>query len=315
MRVLKALFVAGVLGSQNTSIAGAAQQPEAEVSPPGISWQELVFHARQLLGGVDARIQLRRENPPAPDLKDPGNEYDPPLLPGAEDVYLLTTDIEARFLTARKNWSGQAWFLDDNGAGLQRIRFKPGQDGSYKLYRYTRDGVYRERAEPASRSEAEGPPQDWTHVRRSFYSFRTSGQTCTTIADPYALLYLIAKADLDQPFRQALCMFNKKTLYRVGLRTTGTARLAVQYTEHKQGVSHNREKTVSAVRVVVSVTPLELENHDREAFEFLGLEGGLALLIDPASGIPLQIRGDVPGTGGMEFNLTEVTLAPDARPR
>ena len=72
---------------------------------------------------------------------------------------------------------------------------------------------------------------------------------------------------------------------------------------------------VGAAHIVVTAVPLDPENRKREAFELLGLEGDLGILVDPASGIPLQIRGDVPGAGGMEFNLTAVTLAPDGRPR
>ena len=163
---------------------------------PPVSWEELVFGAERALGRVIVRIRLRHLDASTVELKAPAEDHGPALSPEGADPYLLTARIEARLLTGRKYWSGQAWFAEDSGRGLQRIRLKPGQGGSHKFYRYATRGVYRERTEPANRKEAKEPPALWTQVRRSFYPFDADALGCATVADPYALLYLIAGAEL-----------------------------------------------------------------------------------------------------------------------
>ena len=50
-----------------------------------------------------------------------------------------------------------------------------------------------------------------------------------------------------------------------------------------------------------------------EAFEFMGLTGGFQILLDPHTGIPIGVRGELRVAGRPDFKLTEVVLTDDTR--
>jgi hypothetical protein len=67
--------------------------------------------------------------------------------------------------------------------------------------------------------------------------------------------------------------------------------------------------TVQTRGVTLQVSPLG-ELAEKPDFSLLGLtgKGGIAVLFDPESDLPLQLRGTAPRIGNAEINLKTVTL-------
>jgi len=74
----------------------------------------------------------------------------------------------------------------------------------------------------------------------------------------------------------------------------------------KQGRQVDREAV--ALKVLLRARPVPGSAGKLEAFEFMGFEGGVEILLDTESGIPLEIRGMLPEIGQLSFRLIEATV-------
>ncbi len=234
----------------------------------------------------------------------------PKALTPSEDspLYHLTVETRLKWFLSSKTWLGNLW-LQPNMQALQRIRIKYGKKGSYKLYRYAQHGVYRIRKEPANKENAFEPPEKWLKGKESFYPFPPHAQQqCDIVTDPYSILLLISN---DFPAKgqasASLCMFNKKNLYRVNFERAGTQPLQVDYVSKGSQKKHIKT-TVQAEKILVR--PAAFNPDDViESFEFLGMEGDIILLRDPASHLLLQVEGTVPEFGRAKLRLTHIKPA------
>ncbi len=276
-----------------------------------LSWRRLVFEGKQAMGKARTQVQLealRAEDAATALIDSPHGEVE---IPGNADVLLISTEIEAKFLFERKKWKGWVWFLPDDGTALQRIRHKPGKGASDKRLRYGPDGVYRRRAEPKNKREAELGADNWTKVWNAFYGYGKSRTDCGRISDPLVLFYVVSTVGMSEGYEFEVCVFNKKELYRVVLQSAGTERLEVDYTE-KRGQSKNRVKRrLDALKIRLRPRLKDPSLKEPEAFEFMGLTGDLQILLDPQTGIPVGVRGELPVAGKTDFKLSEVNLTAD----
>ena len=181
---------------------------------------------------------LTAEDASAAMMESPHGEI---AIPENSDVLLISADIEAKLLFERKKWQGRVWFLPGDGTALQRNRHKPGKGASDKRLRYGPEGVYRRRAEPNNRREAELGADEWTKVRNAFYGYGKGRADCAPISDPLVLFYVVSAVGMTDGRELEFCAFNKKELYRVVIQSAGTERLKVDVTE-KRGRSTRRVK-------------------------------------------------------------------------
>ncbi len=276
--------------------------------PARVSWEQLLFEASSSLGRVAARVELGL--PAAEDMKlDPGDGGQGPLLlPEQGTVLLLSAGIDASLLLQRKHWTGRVWFLAEQGSALQRTRVKPGREGSLKLFRYGRDGVYRKRFDPKGRKEATLPPEEWSRIKTSFYPYATGSSRCEQVLDPLTLLYVLSVIDWSAETELEFCLFNKKGLYLARLKNEGRERTKVAFWEQRGASNQPVEREVDAWNVLLTSRPLDPVSKDLDPFEFLGFESEVRILLGVESGVPLRLTGEIPSVGLLTLNLTKAVL-------
>ncbi len=280
-----------------------------DFDPNSLSWRRLVFEGKQAMGKARTQIQLEAltaEEAATALIESPHGGVE---IPENADVFRISADIKVKLLFERKKWKGWVWFLPDEGTALQRVRHKPGKGASDKRLRYGPDGVYRRRAEPKNKREAELGADDWTKVWNAFYGYGKGRTGCGRISDPLVLFYVVSTVGMSEGYEFAVCVFNKKELYRVVLQGAGTERLEVDFTEKRGGRSINRVKRrLDALKIRLRPRLQDPGPKEPEAFEFMGLTGDLQILLDPQTGIPVGVKGELPVVGKTQFKLTEVTL-------
>ena len=301
-----------VLAWPGAVLSGGQPRSMGDFDRDSVSWQRLVFEGRQAMG--KARTQIRLEALTARDasaalIRSPHGEV---AIPDNADVLLISAEIEAKLLFERKKWYGRVWFLSDDGTALQRIRHKPGKGASDKRLRYGPDGVYRRRAEPNNKREAELGADNWTKVRNAFFGYGKGGADCARISDPLVLFYAVSAVGMSQGHELDLCVFNKKELYLVELKSTDTERVEVDVTEKRGQSSKRVKRRVDALRIRLKPSLRDPGLKEPTGFEFMGLTGDLEILLDPQTGVPVGVRGELPVVGKTNFKLTEVTLTDGA---
>jgi hypothetical protein len=214
-------------------------------------------------------------------------------------------------LTADRELGRRVWLTAD-GAVLQRVRSRYGEEASEKTYRFTREGVYRVKREPADRSESDLPPPRWSRVTDTFYGYPEGVQGCARVTESSALLYLLSAMETGGTALQGeQCVFGRKHLHRVRLRPRGERDLKVDYRRRSaggpEGAWERVRGRVTAVQVAVGLADGG-GGHDDD-FRFLGLEGEVRVALDRRSGLPLEVAGVIPGFGRATFHLREATLA------
>lgn len=185
--------------------------------------------------------------------------------------------------------------------GLQRFKQRHGSKTYTKTYRFAADGVLQLRASPADVDEATGPRKNWSQRSETWYA-HPAPRSCTATLDASALIYLASARQWKKPGeRLDLCVFSSKTFSRVEIRHAGTR--SVDYDFEVDGQPH--EGSVEAIALELAPRALGVED---EPFEMLGLGGNLLLLVDPQSGLPLEIHGKMSPGGDVTVRLVSATL-------
>ncbi len=218
------------------------------------------------------------------------------LAPQTSRLLHLKVTSHLKWFLTTKSWLGDLWLQPDRVA-LQRNRLKSGKRPNLKIYRYAEDGVYRLRYRPDGKNES--IPERWPLESERFYPYsRKVRQRCSAISDPYVLLILLSQAEVPG---EPLCLFNKRTVYRVTLQRQGKRTIPVAYRLDDDPVQTRLE----AERWLIQPVPLDPERSP-EPFEFLGMEGTIEVLRDPATHLPLQFQGRVEGFPRARLSLTRV---------
>ncbi|HHH38322.1 MAG TPA: hypothetical protein ENK50_01940 [Sedimenticola sp.] len=298
------VFIAALLLLQGVALA------EMPMDPGRLGWTRLEMKAVNPVGEVTVEVRLEK-GAGNDGLRLPEAGGSPVIEPGERKILRLDMDIRASFLLKRKQWRGGAWVLQGNGAALQRVRLKAGRSGSYKRYRYAERGVYRLRSEPKGRRESRLPPERWSRARHAYYPLAPAAEGCEMVSDPLALLYLIPASGLLAGGERTFCIFNKHDVYRVTLVAAGLEPVRVGYPDPAAGADAGQgPRNIQGRRVRLTARPLDPGNRNLDPFEFIGLEGDVEFVFDPATGIPLLVRGVLPGAGESELRLVRAELAP-----
>ena len=133
-----------------------------------IRWSHLVFGAKSVW--VDVKVDVRMEPQSKSKMQTElleNRQGDAIPIPDAGG-YRLTTNIETdAAFKAKVNKNNLVWFIPHDGTALGRFRLRRGKDDFKKVYRFTRQGVFRHRQEPKKKQEApeqvpvsEGSPEE-----------------------------------------------------------------------------------------------------------------------------------------------------------
>lgn len=305
-------------GAISTSLP-AGGEPEAHIpatdttAAPAelarIGWESLELGASSLLGSAVSRLRLYSE---------PAATLDPALHPG--DGHLLVLLADSRVAGNRERRS--VWF--DPGRGLvQRCRVGFGRsDSRAKCYRYEARSIQRERRESDLTAAAIDARPDWTRegarsalALASDWPVSSAGRLslpdtipeAAGLISPTLLLPLASAAELRAPGdSHVLYVHTDHDFFRVTLRVSGRESIEVDYRlDSATGAREVRER-VEALVIRLQVTPV---GEPEDGFELLGLRPPLTLLLDPATRLPLALRGDAPRLGPGEVRLQAARLS------
>ena len=84
--------------------------------------------------------------------------------------------------------------------------------------------------------------------------------------------------------------------------------LKVDYIEKKLYGQTRRRGTVEVLKIALETQPLASHLEEEEDFSFLGFQKNITIFIDPASGVPVQLSGEIPKAGQLTVKLREVQL-------
>lgn len=186
-----------------------------------------------------------------------------------------------------------------------------GVDSRFKAYLYQPQGVYRIRKEPAAGQSAD-QPASWptTSAKQLPLVEKANRYAAWTSVGALMLQAAFAAADPAGPQPRYL-MVNDQRYFGVQLRLRGYAQVTPDYQLEIAGKPGQKivRQTLSARQVELTATPLSQAGEDD--FEFMGLSGMILLLVDPATGLPLQVQGDAPRFGRATIQLVHAAI-PDA---
>jgi len=297
------------------SLAAAASP--LDVDGTAVAWSRLMFRPVERADDLAVEVSLTEadgarlsallgDNPGRDRGADPGDD---PEEPAGATVWQMTATIDVRY--TGQVYRSEVWFSSGADSPWLRYRDKLGRDANRKAYRYLEDGVRRRRIEPEGSTEADQPPERWSRIKEHFFPYGLPRAGCPVLFDP-SMLFLVASAGAVSPTDGplTLCVFNKKTLYRVRLTAGPADSLPVAYVERKDGIRRevSRDAAVRTVRIEAEAAATgEIEP---EPFEFFEMSGEIAIDLDPESGLPLRISGQIGRFGQVVVLLAEADLRP-----
>ena len=275
-----------------------------------IRWSHLVYSAQSIWADVKVDVRLESQSKAKMQAELPANRQGDAIpVPDAGGYRMATdivTDVAFKSPVHKKN---HVWFIPHDGTALGRLRLRRGKDDFKKVYRFTGQGVFRHRQEPKNKQEALLKPEKWTDIADTFYSYTPTQPGCANVTDRLLLVYIASAAGMQassQPL--SVCVFGKRNLFRVRLKPAGTQSINSDYAEIKQQTEVRRQGKLNALKIDLEVRQLVSDSGVDENFSFLGLRKNISILIEPATNLPIQIRGDIPSVGKAVLNLKSARL-------
>ncbi len=267
-------------------------------------WEHLRYRASKFF--LTAYSDVRYTTLPAAEAKAL-------LIATPRDAAVHPAGPEVARLSLETSFAGRAsrvdlWLDPGDAAALQRLKVRFGKKAYRKTYRFTDRGVHGHRIAPRDAGEAGLPHAQWGKVQTPYYELPEAAE-CPLVIEPTALFYLVASAPLDVGTKPlAACAFSDKQFYGVTLRAVERVPLKVEYeVEAADGTTRREQGQREVIRIAVEPRSFDPES-TAEDFEFLGLEGAVGLYLDPATRIPVQVSGRLPGAGRVEVKLVQAAL-------
>ena len=275
-----------------------------------IQWTYLQFQAKSIWVDVSADIHLLPQTVAEVESALIKNSRGTAVKVAKSGGYKVTFNriVDAAFKPAIKT-TNLVWFNPDDATALGRIRQRRGRDDYKKTYRFTEQGVYRLRREPRNRQEISKQPEKWTDVDDTFYTYDLDELGCPNVTERLVLIYIASASEISKIKRPlSFCVFGRRQLFHVRLKPEGFHSLKVDYIEKKLQGETRRRGAVEALKIVIESQPLASHLEDEEDFSFLGFQKNITIFIDPVSGVPVQLSGEIPKAGQLTVKLREVRL-------
>jgi hypothetical protein len=273
-----------------------------------VPWTHLSFHAKNFWVEVSTEIQLRSRRASDLDAVLLAPSKGRPIKPKASQVaeMKISTTITPRFRSPVKIHN-RIWFNPTDASPLGRVRLRRGDDDFKKIYRFTKQGVFRHRMEPKNKKEVSLAPEKWTDVKDSFYPYDLARMGCSGVSESSLLIYIVSAAATSvQEDPLSLCVFGKRQLHRVVLQKAGVYPISIGFIEKKQQTETHKEGFVKAIKISLTSEPMESDLKEAENFSFLGFHKDISLYLDPATHFPIKASGIIPTVGKVHLNLREV---------
>lgn len=266
----------------------------------GVPWRELRFEGRKLLMKAEAVVRVRSAEAEAVVTDLAELPHDRALMPaGAVVVVEVSSDLPLDRQEVTTSWVG----LGD-GRALQAEKLVSGRKNYWKRKRFSDIGYHQWRAEPGSKTELGAGRSAWTGTAESDTVFSPAPGP-RAVADPYALLYLIAAADLGrQGARHTVVIPSDESLVELELTTVGSESRRIELSDERDGTRVVRSEPMTVWRVRGEARRLSDGSADDEVETgLLGIRGGLELLV-LSDGTPVEISGRAKNLGRITVRLT-----------
>lgn len=274
--------------------------PQIQFAPQAEGWSYLEYRASKLFLTATSKIELAKAS---------AEETRATLLASTEgtprpvDGNLLRISLETSFAGRRS--TEDIWFDGDSGSALQRRKTRHRRAKSYiKTSRFQQEGTAWERLSPAE-GEADKPSEVWSKRQQKWFPL-PPGQgagtrnDCLHIADPIQLFYLLSAFPWQsEPEGFQLCIFSRDTYSLLSASVAAREPLETCYSING---AEAIEETVETLHLNIEAQVLPGQAEPR-AFELMGMEGDVDIYLDPKSGIPVQISGDLSSLGRVDVKL------------
>jgi hypothetical protein len=275
-----------------------------------IPWTHLTYAVKNFSVAVTAKVQL--ESLPAAEveaalIKSPQGV---PIKAWRPESNRITVHyrVDAIFKSPVKTIN-QVWFNPKDATALGRIRLRRGNADFKKVYRFTEQGVFRHQREPKDQQETSEQPEKWTDVKDIFYPYDLDQLGCPNVTERLVLIYIASATELSKSMQPlSFCVFGRRQLFQVRLKPAGFHLLKVDFIEKKEHGEIRRQGEVEALKIALETQPLASDLEKVEDFSFLGFQEDITIFIDPASGLPIQLRGKISMAGNQTIKLNEVRL-------
>lgn len=284
------------------SIRPASAAGAAALDAERPRWSTLEFSATKFMLSASTRIEVRHL--PAAAL---GAELRTPPRGHAVKPPATVTEVSYASRGAGHESLTRLWVDPADGAALQRMQSDRGSRRRERTWRFTDIGAWHYTRWPATKSEENLPPQQWTRIEEGLRAYPQAavGQRIT---DTSALLWMIAAADLSRPGdRFETLTLAHRDVSRVRVEVTGRRSVSVDFREEAAGKIRTRRGNIDALVLRLSASSLD-ETADPGDFELLGLHGNLELLLDPQTRAVLELRGRAKIVGQITVRLTGLVL-------
>ncbi len=301
-------MVIPLTGFSNSTQAQSYSQ--VKLDPKQVPWTQLSYRIKNFSAEVNVKIQLESL---------PTAEVEAALISSPQGVPIKAWSPESNRITVHYNVDSifkppvetinQVWFNPKDATVLGRIRLRRGKADFKKIYRFTEQGVFRHRREPIDQQETSKPPEKWTDLKDSFYTYDRDQLGCSNVTERMVLIYIASAAEISKSMQPlSFCVFGRRQLFHVRLKPEGFHSLKVDFIETKQQSEIRRRGEVGALKIALEIQPLASNLKEIEDFSFLGFQEDIAIFIDPVSDLPLQISGKIPMVGNLTIKLHEVQL-------
>ncbi len=279
--------------------------PVMQLDDGRLSWSYLTLKGGKGFISVSADVRLQRVTGASleSELLQPNGEGVPVSANGAA----LLIDFHSSSMG--KDLRTRLWFRPGDAAALQRGRIElTPENERYKLYRYTKKGLFIVRRKPEAGEERKAP-DSWSGVKRSFEAYPEAVPDGVVLSDPAVLLYLVSVMDFRQPGDEVrLLAYADEKLLVVTVRYEGEEEVIADFKVKGPGATRHVKGARPALRLGLTSRPLQ-GGGDNSGLKIAGLGGKLKILVDRELRIPLELRGKVRIAGNVALRAGEVRLA------
>lgn len=275
-----------------------------------IHWNYLLYEVKSTSADVTTEVRLESQSrPDAIAAMIESRQGDPLPVPAAGCYKITVHTLIDSIIHAPVKSVDHLWFDSQDATALGRDRLRLGDEDFKKTYRFTKQGVFRNQKEPKDKRELSYPPDQWTKVIDWFFSYDVDKLGCPNVVDRLLITYIAsASGILDNHQPLSICAFGKRQLFQVKLRPAGSHALKINYVEKNEHGEESRQGEVKAIKIDLEAKPLESDLEKVENFSFMGFLDKISFFVDPASNLPIELRGEIPPVGIVTLKLKEVRL-------
>jgi hypothetical protein len=285
-----------------------AQGPAPSGEPPVLPWSELEYTTRKLFLSASTTAALSLVPPTSAAAELRASPSGTPLPLPEVGVACLTVTSSLPF---GRHEVTRLFFDPQSGAAFGSDKLTTGRRQRHLAARYLKEGVYTWSWTPAGKPEEDLGPARWTALQERLLPYPTDLPVNAVVTDAYALLVLTSamRPGAATPMSPLFVLSYHGFLALDFIAGGADARRVDLEAQTPSGTRRRSGREQLAVlRVSTRAVPANpvASPHD---LEVLGFQGGITLLVDPATGVALALKGKADYVGTLTSELVRIRLA------